>query len=205
MGDWSTYSLSDFLMFSPRTYWRMIELYQRAVWPGQLLALGAGLGCLVIALRPTPRSRRVAWVLLSVSWLWVGWAFHAQRYATINWAASYFAVAFALQAMLLGALAWHCTAQNPPPRGTASTIPATVGWLLAAVAVLLFPLVGLAVGRPLVQSDLFGMTPEPTALATLGLLPALGRGLPAHWLWAAAGVPALSLAIGTATLWTMGQ
>ncbi len=41
MPDWSTYRLEDFLLFSPRTYYRLFELHNAAVWPGQVLALAA--------------------------------------------------------------------------------------------------------------------------------------------------------------------
>ena len=44
MSEWWTYSLSDFLMFSARSYWRLTELYNRDVWPAQLVALAAGVG-----------------------------------------------------------------------------------------------------------------------------------------------------------------
>lgn len=204
MGDGVGYSLSDFLMFAPATYWRSIELYHLALWPGQLLALGAGLGCLALAPRTGALPRRTALLLLAGAWLWVGWAFHAQRYATINWAASYLALAFALQAVLLALLAWWVPASGAMP-AAARSVGERAGWLLAAGAVLLYPLAGALVGRPWLQSDLFGMTPEPTALATLALLPMLARGLPRAARATAAVLPALSLAIGAATLWTMAQ
>ena len=35
MPEWWTYSLSDFLMFSPRTYYRLFELHNAAIWPAQ--------------------------------------------------------------------------------------------------------------------------------------------------------------------------
>ena len=35
MSEWWTYSLSDFLLFSPRTYYRLFELYNLAIWPTQ--------------------------------------------------------------------------------------------------------------------------------------------------------------------------
>ena len=34
-------------------------------------------------------------------WLWVAWAYLLVRYDTINWAASYFAFGFAIEAALL--------------------------------------------------------------------------------------------------------
>lgn len=203
MGEWWTYSLSDFLMFSPATYWRLIELYQRALWPAQVLALATGLGCLAAALRPAPSVRGAALLVLALVWLWVGWAFHAQRYATINWAAYQFAWGFALQALVLAALAWRVARLPVGARLRPRSIVVTLGWVLALAAVLLYPLAGWLAGRPLVQSDLFGVTPDPTALATLGLLPALAQGTGRIWRTGACLLPALWVAVGAATLWTM--
>ena len=46
MSEWWTYSLSDFLMFSPRTYYRLFELYNAAIWPAQLVAIALGVAIL---------------------------------------------------------------------------------------------------------------------------------------------------------------
>ena len=60
---------------------------------------------------------------------------------------------------------------------------------------------GLLAGRPWTQIELFGMTPEPTALASLGLLLA-SRQPPARALRILlAIIPTLSLLLGAATLW----
>ena len=40
-------------------------------------------------------------LLLAACWTWIAWAYLGSRYATINWAAVYFAYGFALQALLL--------------------------------------------------------------------------------------------------------
>ena len=58
MPEWWTYSLADFLLFSPRTYYRLIERHNDAVWPAQLVTLG--LGVLIAGL-----LRERAW--------WRGW------------------------------------------------------------------------------------------------------------------------------------
>ena len=52
MSEWWTYSLSDFLLFSPRTYYRLFELYNAAIWPAQMLALALGLAILALLRRP---------------------------------------------------------------------------------------------------------------------------------------------------------
>ena len=166
MSEWWTYQLSDFLMFAPSTYWRLIELYNRALWPLQLIALAVGGAALWLAKQRHPAAGRVLMLLLAVAWLWVGWAFHWQRYASINLLAPYAGAAFALQGLLLlGASLWP-QRRLEVGRGL---IRQRFGGLLASVG-LLYPLVGLLAGRPLWQAEVFGLVPEPTALVTLGLL-----------------------------------
>ena len=43
MSEWWTYRPSDFLLFAPRTYYRLIELYNSEVWPLQIGALIVGM------------------------------------------------------------------------------------------------------------------------------------------------------------------
>ena len=118
MSEWWTYRLSDFLMFSPQVYWRLVERYNREAWPLHLLMLVAGSLLLwLAATRPAAAARPVAGAL-AVVWLWVGWSFHHQTYAQINWAAEYAAIAFAIQAVLLAGLG-----VVHPPDAAASTCP----------------------------------------------------------------------------------
>ena len=101
MSEWLTYSLSELLLFSPRTYYRLFALYNLAIWPAQIVA--AVLGLATLALMRTGgewRGRGVA-AILAACWLWVAWAYLLTRYDSINWAAKYFAVGFAIEALLL--------------------------------------------------------------------------------------------------------
>lgn len=41
---WLTYSLDDFLLFSPETYFRLLERHNAALWPLHVLMLGVGGG-----------------------------------------------------------------------------------------------------------------------------------------------------------------
>jgi hypothetical protein len=101
MSEWWTYSLSDFLLFSPRTYYRLFELHNLAVWPWHVLAIVLGLAVLVLWLRGGARQGRTIAIILATCWLFVAWAYLLARYDTINWAASYFAAGFAVEALLL--------------------------------------------------------------------------------------------------------
>ena len=101
MPEWWTYSLSDFLMFSPRTYYRLFELYNAAIWPAQVAAIALGVAILVLSLRREAWAARAVAAILAACWLWVAWAYLLLRYDTINWAGSYFALGFAVEALLL--------------------------------------------------------------------------------------------------------
>ena len=75
------------------------------------------------------------------------------------------------------------------------------GLLLAAVGVLLYPLLAIGAGRPVAQAEVFGLMPEPTALATLGLLLAM---TPLRHAWLCV-IPLLSLVVGALTLWLVAN
>ena len=164
MSEWWTYTLSDFLMFSQRSYFRLIALYNEAVWPAHLLALAAGVAVIACIARPGPHMRRVALLALAVAWAWIGWAYHLQRYADINTAGPWFALAFGVQALLLAFLATR-------PHGAApARMQKQVALGLTGLAVIAYPLLALGSGRDWRQAEVFGIAPDPTAIATLGVL-----------------------------------
>jgi O-methyltransferase domain/Dimerisation domain len=84
MSEWWTYRPEDFLLFSPRVYWRMFELHNAALWPLQVLTLAAGLIIiLLVAWRPRSSARWLA-LLPAILWIFVGWSFLWNRYAAID-------------------------------------------------------------------------------------------------------------------------
>ncbi|MGE0873106.1 MAG: DUF6064 family protein [Burkholderiales bacterium] len=194
MSEWWTYSLSSFLLFSPATYYRLIELHNAQWWPAQCAALAAGATIFSCALRGGDARSRAALLLLAACWAWVAWAYHLDRYATINWAASYFGWAFAAQALLLAWTAARGTLRfASPPAG-----PARAGLAMCIVSLAGWPLLAPLFGRGWSQAEVFGFAPDPTALATLGILLAAGRMRPALFV-----IPLLWCALSGALLWAM--
>ncbi|HJV95970.1 MAG TPA: DUF6064 family protein [Albitalea sp.] len=191
MSEWWSYSLSDFLLFSPRTYRHLFELYNAETWPLHLLALATGGGVCWLLWRGGALRWRVAALALAACWGWVGIGFFALRYASINWAASYLAVAFGVQALLLVL------------RAAQPAAAAAVRWdglALIAFGLLLQPLIGPLLGRPWSQLEVFGMAPDPTVTVTLGLLLTAAPGRWNAWPWV---IPLLWCAASGATLWAM--
>jgi len=196
MSEWWSYSLRDLLLFSPQTYYRLFELYNIAWWPLHMLAWAFGVAVLALGRRGGDRAGRAIAAILALSWLWVAWGFHWQRYAGINLAAGYFAWAFAAQALLLlwvGAVRGRLT---PVPT---STMQSRIGLGLLLFALVVIPLLGPLLGRSWTQAEVFAMAPDPTALATLGVLLLAGG----RFTYALYPIPVAWCLISGATLWAM--
>ncbi|MFL5028828.1 MAG: DUF6064 family protein [Xanthobacteraceae bacterium] len=198
MSEWWTYTLSDFLLFSPRVYYRIFELHNRALWPAHVVTLILGLAIFVLLLRKSTRATaRAVPALLGALWIWIAWAFFWDRYATINWAALYVAPAFALQGLLL---LWIGTVGRRLTFAPGHDVFDRAGLALLAFALVGYPLLAPLMGRPWPAAEVFGIAPDPTAVATLAVL-AVAHGR-ARWL--TMPIPLLWCAITAATLWTMG-
>lgn len=197
MGEWLTYRPHDLLLFSEEVYWRLFELHNEAWWPLPVLALFVASGVAVHAAWPRAWSGRFIGIVLAGAWGFVAWAFLWQRYAPINWAAAYVAPAFVLEALLLlgAGLAGQPLFTERPRAGR------TIGLAIFAYALALHPLVAVVSGRPLWGADVFGLAPDATAMATLGLLAAAERSAVT---WILGIVPALWCLASFATLHTIG-
>lgn len=196
MSEWWTYRLEDFLLFSPRVYWRMFELANAAFWPLHLLTLAAGLAIVLLVLRRPPRHGLWIALVLAALFAFVGWLL-SSRYAVINWAIAYVAPAFGLQALLLafgggarGGLAFE-----------RRDIAARLGLLIMAAGLVVYPLLPPLFRRPWTSAEVFGIAPDPTAITTLGVLLAASGG-PVPLLFA---IPLLWLLLSGLTLHAMGD
>jgi hypothetical protein len=138
------------------------------------------------------RSGRVIAILLAALWAWVGWSFLWERYAAINWAAAYAATLFAVEALLLVIVGSRRL--KIEPRG----VRGMGGVLLVALA-LGYPLLAPLFGRPWLGAEVFGIAPEPTAIATLGFL-LMARGRSGLLLYP---IPLLWCVLSGLTLWAM--
>ena len=190
------WALEDLLPFEPRAYWRLFALENEALWPAQLALLAAGaalLFCLLGGRRPSGRWLGPA---LGAVWLWTGWQFVALRYGTLNWAAPTLAWAFYAEGVLLAALG---------PTGRLSFARRgrrdRIGIGLIASALFVWPLLSRLDGRPWSEAEAAAIAPDPTAIATLGLLALAGRD---RWTALLCLPPALWLAASALTLFTMG-
>jgi len=200
MSEWWTYRPADLLMFAPRTYWRLFELQNEALWPLPLLttpvfmALGLGL------LRRSDGALRAALAAVAMCCALLAWSFFWQRYAFINPVAVLAAGLFAVLALGLLALAVIHPLRISTPTFRFRSGLGLLGWAL------LYPLQAVMAGRPLAQAEVLGMAPDPTAIGCLGLLLcAHVEGRPARVLVGALLAMVITWCVfSAATLVTMG-
>jgi hypothetical protein len=197
MSEWWTYRLEDFLLFSPRVYWRMFELHNANFWPLHLLALAAGLTIVLLALRRPRRHGLWVALILAALFAFVGWSFLWSRYAAINWAIAYVAPAFGLQALLL-AIGYAARGGLAFDR---QDMAGRLGLLIMAAGLVVYPLLPPLFGRPWASAEVFGIAPDPTAIAALGVLLAASGGLTPLLF----PIPLLWLLLSGLTLHAMGD
>jgi hypothetical protein len=190
MDDWLSYRLSDLILFSPQTYYRMFAQYHARIFPLQVVLVASAVALPLLGRSSWAPAGRLVPAVLAAWWTWVAIAFHMGRYSTINWAARYFALLFAAQALLLAWYAIRQTGHRAQP-GNWST------WVLWLVAILA-PLGSILSDRTWNQVELIGATPDPTAIATLAFALTIVR-----WRLVLAIIPLLWCVIGAATLWAL--
>jgi hypothetical protein len=198
MGDLSTYSLEDFFPFTSEVYFRLFVRHNEAVWPLHIVAILLAVFAIWQAWRG--RGRSVA-VVLAAGWAFVGYKFHIDLYANLNWAARYFGWAFIAQGALVLGSGLLGRLDREPEEGFGG--PEWVGLGMALFALAVFPLLGPLVGPEGAASqwtgvEIFGVSPGPTVVATFGLVLMAGK---TRWLLLV--IPALWASIAGATAWVM--
>jgi hypothetical protein len=179
------------LPFDRAEFFGVFREYNETVWPLQLVLLFLAFAALALAASNTPSAGRIVSAIVAVLWAWVGAVYHLAFFLPINPAAAFFGVVFlagaalfAWEGVVKGRLAF-CFPRNP--RGALA-----LG--LAAYALALYPMLGLASGREASEVASFGL-PCPTTIFTVGLLglakPPVPRALfIAPLLWSVIGMQA---------------
>ncbi len=195
IGDWFSYSASDFVPFSAEVYFGLIERVNVAAWPLHLLTLAAALGLLPLLQRGRGRA---AGLVLAGLWAWVGYDFLHRDYASLNWAAGRIAWAFWFQAVLFAG-----AGLSGRFGATESRNPALVRWVGVGLflASLSYPLLAIATGAGWSRAEVVGIHPDPTVVLALGLCV---LGLRGGLFWVSLIVPLGWCLVSGVTLWVLG-
>ena len=196
METWLSYGLSDLLMFSPRVYYRQLELANAATWPVHILTMAAGLLLALCLYAPSAIRNRIAAGILAAALASSCWFYILPAYAEIHLAGRYAAGLFLLEAAALAGMAIFARGLDIPHERQGLTLIRAV---LVVLVTLVYPaLAGLA-GRTAASAEAFGIAADPTALATLAVIVTATRG----WQLLLAVPPWLWLAFSASSLWVM--
>ena len=171
MLEWLTYSISDFVLFSPEVYWRLVSRYltELSYFPSVIAVSYLALFyCLA-------KQTRLKWVCLyfALMWAWLGWQFYLEHYLSINWFAKHLGYACLLQALLMMIASWrienhkHNQIRNHNHKPRSHYHLAYMATIAATLV--LIPILASTVSLPW-SLGLIGLMPIPTALITLMLL-----------------------------------
>jgi hypothetical protein len=155
------------LPFTREQFIAVFADYNAAIFPAQLVAYFIGLSVVVLLLRRSNWTDRVIGGGLAVLWLWTGVAYHGLFFASINKAAVMFGALFVVQGALF---LYAALARNTLTFGPGSGFRAWIGWGLVLYATAVYPLLGMWAGHRYPEMPMFGVTPCPVTLFTLGVL-----------------------------------
>jgi Family of unknown function (DUF6064) len=184
------------LPFSAAQFFEVFARYNRGVWPLQFALAAAALVCIALLYAPRERASRAVSLLLALLWAWMAIAYHFVYFSAINPAAWLFGALFLVAAV---SFVWYGVLQGAleyaPPRGARGA----VGALLAAFALVVYPLIGYALGHRYPAAPTFGL-PCPTTIFTLGML--LFAEPPVRW--KVYGIPLVWALIGSNAAFRLG-
>ncbi|MBR0715954.1 DUF6064 family protein [Bradyrhizobium liaoningense] len=153
------------LPFAQDEFLAVFVAYNSAIWPAQIAAYLLGGVAVALLFRRGQLADRVIAGILAAMWLWTGIAYHALWFSQINKAAYLFASLFIAQGIyLLYAGVYRCQIRF----GLRSDLATAVGVALVAYAAIIYPLIGVIVGHSYPELPMFGVTPCPVTVFTLG-------------------------------------
>lgn len=153
--------------------------YNRAVWPAHLIAYAVIMVVLGLVLwRPGRTTDRITAGTLAALWLWLGVVYLGRYAAQIDATlGALYAAMFAVQA---GLFVRAGVVQRRLAFTSGRGVAGWVGWAAIGYALVVYPLIGVALGHGWPQAPLFGMAPCPSVIVTFGLLLLAAAPLPRH-------------------------
>ena len=155
--------------------------YNPDVWPLPIIAYVVGVAVLVlIVLRPSRTVDRFAAGMLAFLWLWLGIVFQAIYVRDVDPALGVaYAAIFVVEAVLIARAGIVQGKLGFRPAANVATI---FGGLAIFYALVVYPLLGIALGHGYPEAALFGVAPCPTTIVTFGLFLIVRPPFPKHLL-----------------------
>ncbi len=152
--------------FNTEQFLQIFEKYNQAIYPFQFVLILVAIAAVFLAASRKPFASRLISCLLGFLWLWTGIVYHLIFFTTISPPAYLFGTLFILQGLLF---LYEGVARNRLSFRASRRFDGILGAVLIAYALVIYPLIGYALGRIFPSTPTFG-TPCPTTIFTFGLL-----------------------------------
>jgi len=184
------------LPFTIEQFLEVFKVYNRAVFPIQILLYIMAFTAILFVIKKTSYSGKLISLILSLFWLWMGIIYHIIYFSAINKAALLFGGLFVLQGIVF--FVTGVLKGNLPFKFKKDVFGIT-GAILILFALIIYPLLSYINGHVYPASPTFGL-PCPTTIFTLGLLCWVDKKLSPQ-IWA---IPILWSVIGFMAAFSLG-
>ena len=182
--------------FTTEQFIQIFEKYNQAVFPMQFLLILVAIISVLLAVNPKPFTNKTISGLLGSLWLWAGVVYHLIFFTKISPPAYLFGTLFILQGLLF---LYEGVVKNRLIFHTSTNFYDILGAMFIAYALVIYPLIGYALGRSFLSSPTFGV-PCPTTIFTFGLLLWADKKIPLSLLI----IPVLWSIFGTSAAFNFG-
>jgi hypothetical protein len=154
------------LPFSTEQFLAVFEQYNVTVWPVQVALNLLALTVIVLALKRITGSDKIIAGILGFFWIWIGAVYHIVFFASINPAANIFGALNIVQGLVF---LYYGVIKQQFSFDVHYDLYGYTGAILMLYGLLIYPLLGLALGHVYPKSPTFGL-PCPTTIFTFGML-----------------------------------
>lgn len=152
--------------FTIEEFLNVFRTYNESLWPIQIALYSIALIAFVLVFSKSKYSSRIVSLILALLWTWMGVVYHIIYFAAINKAAYVFGGVFLLQASIFLYFGVFKQSIQLEFKLKATGV---IALILIAYSLILYPLIGRALGHVYPQAPTFGV-PCPTTIFTFGIL-----------------------------------
>jgi Family of unknown function (DUF6064) len=175
--------------FTTEQFLQVFEKYNQAIYPFQFALILVAIATVFLAASREPFANKFISCSLGFLWLWMGIVYHLIFFTAISPPAYLFGTLFIIQGLLF---LYEGVVRNRLSFRASQKFYGIFGATFIAYALVIYPLIGYALGHTFPASPTFG-APCPTTIFTFGLLLWTDKRFPLSLLI----IPALWSLIGT--------
>jgi hypothetical protein len=152
--------------FTTEQFLQVFEKYNQAIYPFQFALIIVAIATVFLAASRKPFANKLISCFLGFLWLWTGIVYHLIFFTAISTPAYVFGTLFIIQGLLF---LYEGVVKNRLSFRSSQKFYGIFGAISIAYALVIYPLIGYALGRIFPTVQTFGV-PCPTTIFTFGLL-----------------------------------